>query len=212
MSSVIEPAKTGRAACRGCRKRIAAGELRLGEGAPSSFGEGESMLWFHLPCAAYKRPEALLAALDAAPAPALPPDEQGAPARDRGLRRRPSPRPAHRRRRALSVRPRPLPRLPRAHREARAPHPPRLLRGRGLQPRRHHSRDLRPQLLRDRYRPPHRPHLPLQRDAERRRPRRAPGDPQLTLALNGTRVEEGPRAARAPAPGSRSCGRPARGR
>lgn len=70
MSCVIEPAKTGRAACRGCRRKIAAGELRMGEGAPSSFGDRETQLWFHLTCAAYKRPEALLGVLDAAPLPA----------------------------------------------------------------------------------------------------------------------------------------------
>jgi poly [ADP-ribose] polymerase len=70
MSCVIEPAKTGRAACRGCRKKIAAGELRMGEGAPSSFGDRETQLWFHLSCAAYKRPEPLLGVLDSAPLPA----------------------------------------------------------------------------------------------------------------------------------------------
>jgi poly [ADP-ribose] polymerase len=69
MPCVIEPAKTGRAACRGCRKKIAAGELRMGEGAPSSFGDRETQLWFHLTCAAYKRPEPLLGVLEGAPIP-----------------------------------------------------------------------------------------------------------------------------------------------
>jgi len=60
----IEPAASARAKCRGCGKPIAKGELRLGERLPNPFAEGEMTLWFHLPCAAYKRPEPLLAALE----------------------------------------------------------------------------------------------------------------------------------------------------
>lgn len=70
---MIEPAKSGRARCRGCGKPIAKDVLRFGELVPSGYGEGESRLWFHLVCAAYKRPEALLAALADAPVAA---DEQ----------------------------------------------------------------------------------------------------------------------------------------
>jgi hypothetical protein len=57
MPHVIEPAASGRAKCRGCNRTIAKGELRFGERQPNAFGEGEMTLWFHLMCAAYKRPE-----------------------------------------------------------------------------------------------------------------------------------------------------------
>jgi len=58
---VIEPASSGRAKCRSCDQSIAKGELRFGERQPNAFGDGEMTLWFHLPCAAYSRPEAFLA-------------------------------------------------------------------------------------------------------------------------------------------------------
>lgn len=60
MAHVVEPASSGRAKCRSCDRPIAKGELRFGERQPNAFGEGEMTLWFHLPCAAYSRPEALL--------------------------------------------------------------------------------------------------------------------------------------------------------
>jgi hypothetical protein len=60
MAHVIEHAASGRAKCRGCDGKIAKGELRFGERRPNTFGEGEMTLWFHLPCAAYKRPEPFL--------------------------------------------------------------------------------------------------------------------------------------------------------
>lgn len=60
MPHVIEPASSGRAKCRGCNRPIAKGELRFGERQPNAFGEGEMTLWFHLPCAAYARPEPFL--------------------------------------------------------------------------------------------------------------------------------------------------------
>jgi hypothetical protein len=63
MPHVIEPASSGRAKCRGCERSIAKGELRFGERRPNVFGEGEMTLWFHLRCAAYKRPEPFLEAL-----------------------------------------------------------------------------------------------------------------------------------------------------
>jgi hypothetical protein len=63
MAHVIEAATTGRATCRGCGKKIVKGELRFGERQPNAFGEGEMTLWFHVPCAAYKRPEPFLDAL-----------------------------------------------------------------------------------------------------------------------------------------------------
>jgi hypothetical protein len=49
--------------------------LRFGERVPNVFGEGETTLWFHSLCAAYKRPLALLEAL--AETPQSVPDPQG---------------------------------------------------------------------------------------------------------------------------------------
>jgi Poly(ADP-ribose) polymerase and DNA-Ligase Zn-finger region len=60
MAHVIEAASSGRARCRGCERKIDKDELRFGERQPNAFGEGEMTLWFHLPCAAYKRPEPFL--------------------------------------------------------------------------------------------------------------------------------------------------------
>ncbi|HYQ28029.1 MAG TPA: hypothetical protein VER04_12445 [Polyangiaceae bacterium] len=71
MASVIERASSGRAKCRACSQAIAKGQERLGEALPSAYGEGESLFWFHLRCAACSRPEALLGVLEqgqAAPA------------------------------------------------------------------------------------------------------------------------------------------------
>lgn len=64
MPHVIEHASSGRAKCRSCDTKIDKGELRFGERLPNAFGEGEMTLWFHLPCAAYKRPEPFLELLD----------------------------------------------------------------------------------------------------------------------------------------------------
>jgi hypothetical protein len=60
MAHVIQPAPTARAKCRGCGQPIARGTLRVGEHLPNPFGEGEMTLWFHVACAAYKRPEVFL--------------------------------------------------------------------------------------------------------------------------------------------------------
>jgi hypothetical protein len=65
MPHLIQPAPTARAKCRGCGDRIAAGELRFGESLPNPFAEGETTHWFHLDCAAYKRPEPFLETLEA---------------------------------------------------------------------------------------------------------------------------------------------------
>lgn len=66
MAHVIEPALSGRAKCRGCGRPIPKGELRLGERLPNPFAdEGDMTHWFHLDCAAYKRPEVLLETLPA---------------------------------------------------------------------------------------------------------------------------------------------------
>jgi hypothetical protein len=66
MSHVIEPAPTGRARCRACSRAIARGELRFGERLPNPYADGENAEmthWFHLWCAAFKRPEPFLDAL-----------------------------------------------------------------------------------------------------------------------------------------------------
>lgn len=63
MPHLIERASSGRAKCRGCGEKIASGELRFGEQLPNPFADGEGALmthWFHLPCAAYRRPEAFI--------------------------------------------------------------------------------------------------------------------------------------------------------
>jgi len=64
MSHVIEPAASGRAKCRGCKNTIAKGELRFGERLPNPFADGEMTIWFHLQCAAWRRPESLGEILD----------------------------------------------------------------------------------------------------------------------------------------------------
>ncbi len=65
MPHVIEPASSGRAKCRGCGERIGAGELRFGEKLDNPFADGEMTHWFHLDCAAFKRPEPFLETLEA---------------------------------------------------------------------------------------------------------------------------------------------------
>lgn len=65
MANHIEEAKSGRAACRTCKKPIAKGELRLGVEAANAFGDQPSMQWHHLLCAASKLPAELKEALDA---------------------------------------------------------------------------------------------------------------------------------------------------
>ncbi len=66
MPHLIEHAPSGRAKCRGCGEKIASGGLRFGEQLPNPFADGDNALmthWFHLPCAAYRRPEAFLEGL-----------------------------------------------------------------------------------------------------------------------------------------------------
>jgi hypothetical protein len=67
MPHVFETAASGRAKCRGCAQHIARGTLRFGERVSNPYAEGETTLWYHPLCAAYKRPEALLEELPAAP-------------------------------------------------------------------------------------------------------------------------------------------------
>lgn len=66
MPHTIEHAPSGRAMCRGCGKKVAKGDQRFGERLPNPYAEGdggEMTHWFHLPCAAYRRPEPLLETL-----------------------------------------------------------------------------------------------------------------------------------------------------
>jgi hypothetical protein len=64
MANVIEEAKSGRAACRTCKKPIGKGELRLGVEQITQFSDTPSMQWHHLLCAAAKLPAELKASLD----------------------------------------------------------------------------------------------------------------------------------------------------
>src|SRR5262245_53598448 len=72
MPHVLETAPTGRAKCRGCGRAIAKGEGRFGERIPNPFAEGETTLWFHPLCAAYKRPEPVLETLKDGAGASLP--------------------------------------------------------------------------------------------------------------------------------------------
>ena len=67
MPDVIAPAPTARSKCRGCGRTIEKAALRFGEAEANPFGEGETQRWFHLECAALKRPERFGPALDATP-------------------------------------------------------------------------------------------------------------------------------------------------
>ncbi len=71
MTHVFEAASSGRAKCRGCGRAIARGQIRFGERLPNLFGEGDMTLWFHPMCAAYKRPESVRQALEAAASEAI---------------------------------------------------------------------------------------------------------------------------------------------
>ena len=66
MPHIIEAAKTGRAKCRGCTQPIAAGVLRFGERVPNPFADdgGETTQWYHVPCAAFMRPESFLQTIE----------------------------------------------------------------------------------------------------------------------------------------------------
>lgn len=56
MPHVIEAAPSGRAKCRACQQKIAKDQLRFGEKVPNPFGEGEATHYYHLICAADRRP------------------------------------------------------------------------------------------------------------------------------------------------------------
>jgi hypothetical protein len=67
MPDRIEVAATGRARCRACRRVISKGEERFAEAAPNPVAEGETQHYYHVACAAERRPKpfaALVSALD----------------------------------------------------------------------------------------------------------------------------------------------------
>ncbi len=67
MPHLIERATTGRAKCRSCGTAIAKDTLRLGEAVPNLFADkdgAESIHWHHPACAAFRRPEAFLQAVE----------------------------------------------------------------------------------------------------------------------------------------------------
>jgi len=57
MPDLLERAASGRSRCRACGDTIPKGELRFGEEVDNPFTEGRTTLWFHLDCAALRRPE-----------------------------------------------------------------------------------------------------------------------------------------------------------
>ena len=65
--SVVEPDSSGRSKCRGCKQNIAKGSLIFDEKLPNPFADGDMTLWFHFPCAAFRRPQALLETGNIAP-------------------------------------------------------------------------------------------------------------------------------------------------
>lgn len=60
--SHIEHAKSGRAACRKCKEKIAKDELRFGHEVASDFSDS-TVQWYHIKCAAVKLPIQLADAL-----------------------------------------------------------------------------------------------------------------------------------------------------
>lgn len=59
MPDRIEVASTGRARCRACRRAIGKGEERFAEAAPNPVAEGETQHYYHVTCAAERRPKPL---------------------------------------------------------------------------------------------------------------------------------------------------------
>ncbi len=66
MANVIEEAKSSRASCRTCKKKIEKGTLRFGEETANTFDPdgGASYYWHHLRCAAERMAGSVKAALD----------------------------------------------------------------------------------------------------------------------------------------------------
>lgn len=67
---MFQTAPTGRAKCRGCGSAIGKGDLRFGDTFENPFADGATTThWYHPRCAAFKRPEPVVAALAAAGEP-----------------------------------------------------------------------------------------------------------------------------------------------
>jgi hypothetical protein len=68
MPHTFDVAPTGRAKCRACESKIAAGLPRFGESVPNPYADDGSLTthWYHVACAAYARPESFLEGLAAA--------------------------------------------------------------------------------------------------------------------------------------------------
>ena len=65
MAHIVEEAKSGRSKCRGCGRAIGKGEKRFGERLPNPFADDSEMtLWFHIDCAAMRRPESFSEVLE----------------------------------------------------------------------------------------------------------------------------------------------------
>lgn len=62
-TGVLELAANGRAKCRACGETLVKGQPRCGERTANPFGEGTTVYWFHLRCAAERRPHILLQGL-----------------------------------------------------------------------------------------------------------------------------------------------------
>jgi ribosomal protein L37AE/L43A len=69
MPHALERASSARSKCRGCGERIDKAAWRFGESLPNPFDDkgGEMTHWFHVTCAAYRRPEPFLETLKAHP-------------------------------------------------------------------------------------------------------------------------------------------------
>ena len=65
MAHRIEVAPSGRASCRGCKEKIAKGDLRFCEEYTSAFSDGEAYRYWHMLCAAPKLPVQVRQAMDA---------------------------------------------------------------------------------------------------------------------------------------------------
>lgn len=63
MPDRIELASSGRSRCRACRRAIDKGDERFAEAVPNPVAEGESQHYYHLACAAERRPKAFAALL-----------------------------------------------------------------------------------------------------------------------------------------------------
>jgi hypothetical protein len=61
MPDRIELAASGRARCRACKKALAKGQERFAEAAPNPLAEGETQHYYHLECAAERRPKVFAA-------------------------------------------------------------------------------------------------------------------------------------------------------